>query len=125
MFGILFYSLLSCSGDIRIAKEKTQNDTYDSIQESPEYSDENEEQEEVEDADDPELAEDFVYRGPYQVLKEDRSAGVTNCDEMSFTVYSPAGVINPAHRTISRRLGHQGHDDPEDSAPPTKTHDQP
>ena len=88
-------TLIGCGGDIGIAKEKTQNDPYDPIEEMPEDSGEYEDQEEVEDIDDPEQAEDFVYRGPYEVFKEDRTANVTNCAGMSFAVYSPAGVVNP------------------------------
>jgi len=93
--GLCLSTLIACDADIGIAQEKTQNDTYDSIQEPPEDDSDSPEQEEQEDIEEPEQIEDFVHRGTYEVLKEDRSLDVTNCNGMSYTVYTPNDVLNP------------------------------
>jgi len=38
---------------------------------------------------------DFLQTGPYSVSAESRTASVTNCSNMSYSVYSPSGVTNP------------------------------
>ena len=90
-------TLISCDANIGIAQEKTQNDTYDDVQEIPndsalhEYS-----QEDTGDIEEPESLEDFVYRGPYEVMSETRVVSVTNCSNMNYSIYTPNGVLNPS-----------------------------
>ncbi|MEC9308253.1 MAG: hypothetical protein VX966_01945 [Chloroflexota bacterium] len=38
---------------------------------------------------------DFLQVGPYSVSAESRTASVTNCSNMSYSIYSPDGTTNP------------------------------
>ena len=44
---------------------------------------------------DPDLLTDFFLSGPYEISTQSRSASVTNCDSMSYTIYSPQGAVDP------------------------------
>ena len=107
---MLCLGMTACDTQIGIAQEETQDDTYDSIQDSSENneteeSEETDEQQESEESEEPEIEEpeeeapeeitDFLQRGPYEVTDESRTVGVTNCTNMNYSVYSPSGIMNP------------------------------
>jgi len=105
--------MTACDTQIGIAQEEIQDDTYDSIQDSSENNEAEEpegtdEQQEPEESGDPEIEDqeeseeetpeeitDFLQRGPYEVTDESRTASVTNCTNMNYSVYSPSGIMNP------------------------------
>lgn len=69
-------------------KDSHQSDTQ--IEESLEDTQELEEEEEV-----PDSLTDFFQVGPYEIVESLRTASVTNCGEMSYTIYSPQGISDP------------------------------
>ena len=80
LIGLSFGAILACGGDIGIARDKTQNDTNDAVQEP---------------IDEPEITTDFVVRGPHETNKDNRAVEVTNCSNMNYSVYSPVGIEKP------------------------------
>ena len=63
--------------------------------EAEEEPDEPAEEDEPEVPEEPFPVTDFLQRGPHQVMEDGRTAGVTNCANMEYSVYSPVGVSDP------------------------------
>jgi len=97
LIGLSFITIISCDSSIGIAPDKTQNDTYDSIQDYPKDDSaiSEEEIEDVEEQEEIETLTDFSQPGPYEISGESKSANVTNCPNMNYDVYFPTEVINP------------------------------
>ena len=89
LFGII--SACGSGDNIKIAPDRSQNDTYDSVQDSQE-DDSSTPEEEVDETEEPTVLTDFSQWGPhypYGITTETKTASVTGCPSMEYEVYTP------------------------------------
>ena len=95
LIGLGLITIISCDSNIGIATDKTQNDTYDTVQDSSENDIELSEEEDTGESEEPNennLITDFSEWGPhwpYGITTQEYTVDVTNCLDMAYTVYTP------------------------------------